>query len=100
MKAAIAIPARHASTRFPGKPLTQILGRSLVQRVWGQCVKALPEEQVYVATDSPLIVEHCAAHGMRVLFTSSDCLTGTDRVCEASRQIDADIYVNVQGDEP
>lgn len=94
------IPARYASSRFPGKPLVDILGTSLVLRVWERTVGALPATDVYVATDDERIAEHCREHGAQVVMTSSSCLTGTDRVFEASQQIDADRFVNVQGDEP
>lgn len=100
MKFVIIIPARYRSTRFPGKPLTQICGKSLVQRVWERCVLAVPETDVYVATDDKRIATHCTQQGIRVLMTKDSCLTGTDRVYEASLQVEADIYINVQGDEP
>ena len=97
---AAVIPARYASTRFPGKPLVDILGTSLVMRVWERTVGALPADDVYVATDDARIAAHCREHGAQVVMTSPDCLTGTDRVHEAAGQIDADLFVNVQGDEP
>ena len=97
---AIVIPARYQSSRFPGKPLVDILGVSMIRRVWQQCIKALPCDQVYVATDSTRIAESCEECGIQVLMTSEDCLTGTDRVYEASKQIDAKLIINVQGDEP
>lgn len=100
MKFVIIIPARYRSSRFPGKPLAQINGQSLVTRVWDRCVQALSAQDVYVATDDDQIASHCDQHGIRVLMTSTDCLTGTDRVYEASLQVDADVYINVQGDEP
>jgi len=97
---AIIIPARYQSSRFPGKPLAEIAGISMIRRVWRQCVNAHPCEQVFVATDSELIREHCEEFGIQILMTSSVCLTGTDRVCEAARQINARTIINVQGDEP
>ena len=97
---AIIIPARYQSSRFPGKPLVDIRGVSMICRVWRQCIKALPRKQVFVATDSKEIAEHCSECGIQVLMTSDTCLTGTDRVYEASKQIDAKIFINVQGDEP
>ncbi len=100
MRTVIIIPARYKSSRFPGKPLAMIRGKSLLQRTWERCVAALPPEQVHVATDDERIADHCHAQGMQVVITGSDCLTGTDRVYEASLQIEADLYVNVQGDEP
>lgn len=100
MDAAIIIPARYQSTRFPGKPLVNILGISMIRRVWNQCVKALPSEYVFVATDSEEIAMHCKEQNIQVIMTSSACLTGTDRVYEASKQINAKTVINVQGDEP
>jgi 3-deoxy-manno-octulosonate cytidylyltransferase (CMP-KDO synthetase) len=100
MKFVIIIPARYRSSRFPGKPLVQICGKSLVRRVWDRCVEALPEQEVYVATDDERIAAHCTKQGIRTLITSSTCLTGTDRVYEAAQQVEADVYINVQGDEP
>ena len=100
LKSIVVIPARMKSTRLPGKPLVDILGKSLVQRTYEQCMKAIPEDRVYVATDNKEIEKHCHDKGMRVVMTSEDCLTGTDRVAEVSEQIEADYYINVQGDEP
>ena len=100
MNIVIVIPARFRSSRFPGKPLVEILGQSMIRRVWDRSVQALPAGRVYVATDSREIADHCAAHGISVLMTGSHCLTGTDRIYEASQQVDADLYINVQGDEP
>lgn len=100
MDIAIIIPARYQSSRFPGKPLVSILGVSMINRVWKQCVKALPRESVFVATDSEEIASHCVEHGIQVIMTSSNCLTGTDRIYEASTKINANIIINVQGDEP
>ncbi len=100
MHAVIIIPARHASSRFPGKPLVNIRGKSMIHRTWEQCIKVLPKEEVYVATDDQRIVDHCAAQGIQTVITGEDCLTGTDRVYQAALQIEADIYLDVQGDEP
>lgn len=96
----IIIPARYQSSRFEGKPLAPIHGIPMIKRVWSQCAKAINEENVYVATDSNRINDFCAAEGIRSIMTSKNCLTGTDRVFEASQKIDADLYINVQGDEP
>lgn len=100
MKYIIVIPARMKSTRLPGKPLVDILGKSLVQRTYEQCLKAFDRSQVYVATDHEKIRQHCEALNMQVVMTSDACLTGTDRVAEVTAQIPADYYINVQGDEP
>lgn len=100
MKSIVVIPARMASTRLPGKPLLDILGKTLLQRTYEQCLKAMPREMIYVATDNLEIESHCKMLNMQVIMTSDTCLTGTDRVAEVARQIDADYYINVQGDEP
>jgi len=100
LKTAIIIPSRYQSSRFPGKPLVDILGKSMIHRVWEQCIQVLPKECVFVATDSKDIAEHCKKYGIQIIMTSSDCLTGTDRVYEASKQINVRTVINVQGDEP
>ena len=100
MSVKIIIPARYESSRFPGKPLADLLGKSLIQRVWERCSLAVPSTDVFVATDDERIRKHCKGLGIQVLMTSSDCLTGTDRVYQACRNIKADVIVNVQGDEP
>ena len=100
VKELIVIPARYASSRFPGKPLEKILGKSLIQRVWERCAKAVGKQSVCVATESNLIREHCENVGIQVVMTSDTCPTGTDRVHEVALIRKADIYLNVQGDEP
>ena len=94
------IPARYGSSRFPGKPLAAIRGVPLVVRVFQRVRSVLPPEQIAVATDDDRIRKVCEEAGIRVLMTSSACLTGTDRVWEAAGQVEAEIIVNVQGDEP
>jgi 3-deoxy-manno-octulosonate cytidylyltransferase (CMP-KDO synthetase) len=100
MQQLIVIPARYESSRLPGKPLVPLCGVPMVVRTWRQCAKAVPAEQIVVATDDDRIRQVCVAHGIRVVMTSSACLTGTDRVAEVAQQIAADTYINVQGDEP
>ena len=100
MKTVIIIPARYKSTRFPGKPLTLILGKPMILWVAELCAEVLPAEFVYVATEDFQIKEIVEKAGFNVVMTSNKCLTGTDRLAEAAAQIEADIYVNVQGDEP
>ncbi len=102
MNAVVIIPARYKSSRFPGKPLADISGQSLIQRVWTQCIEAFDHESVYIATDDERIKNHCEENGMKYIMTSDDCLTGTDRVAEAYNRLDKeyDTIVNVQGDEP
>jgi len=96
----LVIPARFKSSRFPGKPLIDINGKSMIRRVWEKCVEASSEENVIIATDDARIEDHALKNGMRTIMTSKDCLTGTDRVAEVAKKIEADFYVNVQGDEP
>jgi 3-deoxy-manno-octulosonate cytidylyltransferase (CMP-KDO synthetase) len=100
MKAVVIIPARYESSRLPGKPLIDLLGRSMIERTWRRCVEAFPREDVYVATDDRRIGDHCGGLGINIVMTSADCLTGTDRVAEAAQSVPAEIYINVQGDEP
>lgn len=72
----------------------------MIKRVWDRCVEAVGEKNVVVATDDTRILEHCNQQLINVVETSSDCLTGTDRLYDLSKKMEADIYVNVQGDEP
>ena len=97
---AVVIPARYKSTRFPGKPLALINGREMILRVADNAAAAVGKEKVYVATDSDLIEQRVKEEGYNVVRTSSNCLTGTDRVAEASREIEESIIVNLQRDEP
>ena len=97
---AVIIPARYESSRLPGKPLILLDGVPMIVRTWQRCVLACPAERVYVATDDERIRTVCNDWGIRVLMTSSSCLTGTDRVAECAAQLDADVFINVQGDEP
>ena len=94
------IPARYESSRFPGKPLSLIQGVPMLERTYQQCCKALDSSFIYVATDDKRIEEFCEQKNIKTIFTSKDCLTGTDRVAEAARNLDFDIFINVQGDEP
>ena len=96
----IIIPARYESSRLPGKPLVDLNGKSMIQRTWERSILALPAEQVYVATDSDKIAKHVENFGGKVVMTPCSCLTGTDRVAEANRQLKLDLVINVQGDEP
>ena len=95
------IPARFASTRFPGKPLVMIGDRTMIQRVYDQVSQAASVDQVIVATDNVAIFDHVSAFGGQVMMTSEDHLSGTDRCAEVAAQLpDADWIINVQGDEP
>ncbi len=100
MKTVVVIPARFASSRYPGKPLVDLLGKPMIIWVAELSAKAVGRENVYVATEDRRIAEVVEDYGFSCVMTSSDALTGTDRLAEAARQIDADIYINVQGDEP
>ncbi len=100
MRAVAVIPARHASTRLPGKPLLDICGKSLIQRVWEIVSRARGLDDVVVATDDGRIADAVRAFGGTVRMTSPDCRSGSDRVREVAETLAADVYVNVQGDEP
>ena len=95
------IPARWASTRFPGKPLHLIAGKPLVQHVWERCQQCNLLDNVVVATDDTRISEACQSFGAEVAMTSSEHPTGTDRIAEAaSSRPEATHIINIQGDEP
>lgn len=96
----VIIPARYASTRFPGKPLTSLLGKPMILWVAELSARAVGQAHVYVATEDDRIADVVRAAGFSALMTSPDALTGTDRLAEAAQMIDYGIYVNVQGDEP
>lgn len=100
MKFMAIIPARYASTRFPGKPLAVLGGKTVIQRVYEQVSSLLDE--VYVATDDERIFQAVEAFGGRAVMTRSDHKSGTDRIEEAAEKIgsQADVIINVQGDEP
>ncbi len=102
MKIIGIIPARFASTRFPGKPLVDINGKSMIQRVYEQSKKAKSLNDVIVATDDSRIEQHIKSFGGNVIMTSEHHQSGTDRCFEAIQKYDstADIVINIQGDEP
>ena len=93
------IPARYASTRFPGKPLHLIAGKPLIQHVVERCQKASALSEIIVATDDPRIAD-VAKKFCRVEMTSDQHPSGTDRIAEVMQRCDADAAVNIQGDEP
>jgi len=97
---AVVIPARYKSSRFPGKPLVNICGKPMIQHVWERCCEAVGRDKVYVATDDNRIESVVNAFGGSVILTSSECLTGTDRLAEVNDKLDLDFLINVQGDEP
>jgi len=94
------IPARYASTRFPGKPLVMIDGKSMIQRVYEQSQKCRSVSKVLVATDDKRIFDHVRSFGGEAVMTSVKHRSGTDRINEAVKNIKCDIVVNIQGDEP
>lgn len=100
MRSVVIIPARFGSSRYPGKPLVPLLGKPMVLWVAELSAKAVGAGNVYVATEDSRITEVVIAAGFNAVMTTDNCLTGTDRLAEAVLQIDADIYINVQGDEP
>ena len=100
MKKVIVIPARLDSSRLPKKVLLDLNGKTVLQRVYEQCLKVKNVDQVYIATDSLEIKEVCDSFTNQVIITKSTHQSGTDRIGEAISSIDCDIVINVQGDEP
>ena len=94
------IPARYQSSRFEGKPLADICGKPMIWWVYNQCKKVKEFAEVYVATDDKRIEKACKDNDINVIMTSSSHKTGTDRIGEVARKVKADLYVNIQGDEP
>lgn len=98
------IPARYASTRFPGKPLVPILGKSLIQRTYENALRCPALEELIVATDDQRIFDHVKTFGGKVVMTPENCPTGTDRLAEVLRHEESlksvEVIMNVQGDEP
>ncbi len=100
MRCAIVIPARMGSTRFPGKPLADLMGKPMVQWVWESSISSGVADRVLIATPDEEIVSAARAFGAEAILTSHEHVTGTDRIAEVARSVDAEVYVNVQGDEP
>ena len=100
MRTCVIIPARYASSRFPGKPLTPLLGKPMVLWCAELAARAVGTEHAYVATEDERIASVVRDAGFNAVMTSSRPLTGTDRLAEAAEELDYDIYINVQGDEP
>ncbi len=98
----IVIPARYASTRFPGKPLADISGKSMIQRVYEQGIKSEVAEKVVVATDDEWIFSHVKDFGGEAVMTSTEHKSGTDRCAEVVNKLGEkfDVVINLQGDEP
>lgn len=101
-KIAVVIPARYASTRFPGKPLFPLAGKPMIQHVWERASKAKGIDRVIVATEDERIEAACESFGAECVITSEGCRSGTDRVAEvAKKRLKGYTHViNVQGDEP
>ena len=95
----IAIPARFGSTRFPGKVLTKLAGRPVIQHVYEACLRA-NLGRVIIATESTEVVTTCMQFGGNVVLTTADCQSGTDRIYQATQYGEESFIINVQGDEP
>ncbi|NET33443.1 MAG: 3-deoxy-manno-octulosonate cytidylyltransferase [Cyanothece sp. SIO1E1] len=101
MKVLGVIPARYESTRFPGKPLVNIQGKSMIARVYERCRQAKMLDEVIVATDDQRIYDHVKSFGGEVMMTSKSHRSGTDRCAEvAAEHREVEFVVNIQGDEP
>ena len=100
MKTAVIIPARYEASRLPGKPLLDRTGKYLIQHVWERAREARVAERIIVATDDTRIKEAVEGFGGECWMTRDDHRSGTDRIAEVASQIDAEVIVNVQGDEP
>ncbi len=100
MKVAGIIPARLASSRFPGKPLAKILGKTMIEHVYRRAKLAGSIDELYIATCDREIAEEADKFGCKYIMTSPAHTRGTGRIAEASQQIEADIILNIQGDEP
>lgn len=94
------IPARYKSTRFEGKPLVEINGIPMIKRTYYQAKKSSRLDSLVVATEDSRVYDYCKGEDIPVVMTTDNCLTGTDRVAEVSKQLDYDFYINIQGDEP
>ncbi|MBX2814426.1 MAG: 3-deoxy-manno-octulosonate cytidylyltransferase [Saprospiraceae bacterium] len=100
MEIVAIVPARFASSRFPGKPLVDLAGKSMIVRVCEQVAQCRKIDRFYVATDDERIEEHCINADLPVVMTSPDHHSGTERVAEVAGNLQADVIINVQGDEP
>jgi 3-deoxy-manno-octulosonate cytidylyltransferase (CMP-KDO synthetase) len=94
------IPARFHSTRFDGKPLADILGKPMIQRVWEQAKQAIILEDLIIACDDDQVANVAREFGAKVVLTAKGHASGTDRICEVVNPIDVKIVINIQGDEP
>ena len=94
------IPARYSATRFPGKLMKDLVGKSVILRTYEAAISTCLFEEVYVVTDSKVIAENISDAGGKVLMSKKEHECGSDRIAEAVQDLDADIVINVQGDEP
>ncbi|MAM58328.1 MAG: 3-deoxy-manno-octulosonate cytidylyltransferase [Salinicola sp.] len=100
MKTVIVIPARYGSSRLPGKPLADIVGKPMIQHVYERASAVGNVDAVWVATDDQRVMDCVAGFGGNAVMTSPDHVSGTDRLVEVMDHVEADLYINVQGDEP
>lgn len=100
MKKIVVIPARLNSSRLPRKVLLDLHGKTVVQRVYEKCIQAKNIDEVYIATDSLEVKESCELFTKNIIMTSETHESGTDRIAQAIENIDCDVIINVQGDEP
>ena len=100
MRTVVVIPARYNSSRFPGKPLIKLCGKPMIEWVMDLSARAVGKKNVYVATDNKKIFNFTIQKKYKAVMTRKNCLTGTDRLAEVAKKVKANIYVNVQGDEP
>ena len=100
MNKIVIIPARLNSSRLPNKVLLDLKGKTVVQRVYEQCIKANNIDAVYIATDSTVVKDSCESFTNNIIMTKDTHESGTDRIAEAVENIECDIVINVQGDEP
>ncbi len=100
MRVDIVIPARYASSRLPGKPLLKATGKYLVQHVYERALRAKCATSVLIATDDPRIQAAVGSFGGQCVMTRRDHPSGTDRIAEVARQLQSDVIINLQGDEP
>ncbi|MDT3403631.1 3-deoxy-manno-octulosonate cytidylyltransferase [Mucilaginibacter terrae] len=100
MKILGIIPARYKSSRFPGKPLVNLNGKPMIVHVAQKAAQALGTDNVIIATDDERIADVVQQAGFNTIITSDSHPTGTDRLWEVAQNIEADIYINIQGDEP
>lgn len=96
----VVIPARIGSGRLARKPLADICGKPMIQHTYERALEATAAENIYIATDHTQIYDICCGFGANVVMTSANCATGTDRIAEFSTKVKANVYINLQGDEP